>query len=256
MAADGSNQVRLTDDKTDDITPAWSNDGKQIAWSRAREIWAMNADGSGKTQVTFNTFGDFRPTWSPDGSRIAFRSTRSFAPGIYVINVDGTGEQWLSNDLSTTNFAPDWSPDGTKIAFTRQNGVFSGHFAIWVMNADGTNPHQLTPDSMEAALPGWSPDGTRILFADAYCTTCGESDLFAMNADGNGITQITDTAENELAKSWSRDSRRIVAELGIVTPSDQHLSKGDIAVIDLATGATVNLTNSAGVSEADPDWAP
>jgi Tol biopolymer transport system component len=259
MAPDGSNQVRLTDDKIDDITPAWSNDGKRIAWSRAGEIWVMNADGSGKNQVTFNTFGDFRPTWSPDASRIAFRSTRSSAPGIYVINVDGTGEQWLSNDLTTTNFAPDWSPDGTKIAFGHQGGVFTGHFSVWVMNADGTNAHQLTPDSMEAGLPGWSPDGSRILFADAFCNTCGESDLFVMNADGTAITQITDTPENELAKSWSRDGRGVVASFALVTPSNSsiaHLSKSDVAIIEVAAGATVNLTDSTGVSEGDADWAP
>jgi Tol biopolymer transport system component len=256
MGADGSNQVRLTDDKIDDITPAWSNDGKEIAWARAGEIWVMNADGSGKSQVTFNAFGDFRPTWSPDGNRLAFRSTRSSAPGIYVINVDGTGEQWLSNDLSTTNFAPDWSPDGREIAFGHQSGVFTGHFSIWVMNADGTNPHQLTPDSMEAGLPGWSPDGSKILFADAFCNTCGESDLFVMNRDGTGVTQLTDTAYNELAKSWSRDGRHVAAGFAVVNPSDSHLLKNDIAVIDVATGATVNLTDSPGVSEGDPDWAP
>ena len=256
MTSDGSNQTRLTDDKIDDITPAWSNDGKKIAWSRAGEIWIMNADGSGKTQVTFNAFGDFRPSWSPDGSRLAFRSTRSSAPGIYVINIDGTGEQWLTDDLTTTNFAPDWSPDGSAIAYSHQGGVFSGHFSVWVMGSDGTNRHQLTPDSMEAGLPGWSPDGSRILFADALCNTCGESDLFVMNGDGTGVTQVTDTAENELAKSWSRDGRRVVAGFAIVTPSDTHLSKGDVAVIDIVSGTTVNLTNSPGVSEGDPDWAP
>jgi Tol biopolymer transport system component len=256
MGADGSNSARLTDDKIDDITPAWSSDGKRIAWARAGEIWVMNADGSGKRQVTFNDFGDFRPTWSPDGNRLAFRSTRASAPGIYVINVDGTGEQWLSNDLTTTNFAPDWSPDGSKIAFGHQGGVFTGHFSVWVMNVDGSNQHQLTADSMEAGLPGWSPDGSKILFADAFCNTCGESDLFVMNGDGTGVTQLTDTAYNELAKSWSRDGRFVVAGFAVVNPSDSHLLKNDIAVIDVATAATVNLTNSPGVSEGDPDWAP
>jgi Tol biopolymer transport system component len=256
MAADGSNQVRLTDDKIDDITPAWSNNGQRIAWSRAGEIWAMNADGSGRTQVTFNDFGDFRPTWSPDGTKLAFRSTRASAPGIYSINLDGSGEQWLTNDLTTTNFAPDWSPDGSKIVFGHQSGVFTGDFSIWVMDADGTDRHQLTADSMEAGLPGWSPDGSKILFADAFCNACGESDLFVMNSDGTGVTQLTDTAYNELAKSWSRDGRRVVAGFAVVNPSDQHLLKNDIAVIEVATGTTLNLTNSPGVSEGDPDWAP
>jgi Tol biopolymer transport system component len=258
MEPDGSNQVRLTDDKVEDITPAWSNDGKRIAWARAGEIWFMNADGSAKTQVTFNNFGDFRPSWSPDGSRVAFRSTRPFAPGIYVINLDGTGELWLSNDLSTTNFAPDWSPDGSKIVFGHQSGIFTGVFSVWVMNSDGTDPHQLTPDSMEAGPPGWSRDGSKIVFADAFCNTCGESDLFVMNADGSGITQVTNSPENEIAKSWSRDGHRVVASFATVASSgaQAHLSKSDIAVIEIATGTTVNITNSPGVNEEDADWGP
>jgi Tol biopolymer transport system component len=101
-------------------------------------------------------------------------------------------------------------------------------------------------------------DGSKIVFADAFCNTCGESDLFVMNADGSGITQVTNSPENEIAKSWSRDGHRVVASFATVASSgaQAHLSKSDIAVIEIATGTTVNITNSPGVNEEDADWGP
>jgi Tol biopolymer transport system component len=74
---DGSNQVRLTDDKIEDVFPSWSPDGKKIAWTRGGlspdgEIWVMNTDGSGKRQITFNGFDDAQARVSPDGSKIVF----------------------------------------------------------------------------------------------------------------------------------------------------------------------------------------
>ncbi len=257
MEADGSNAVNLTNDGIADVFPAWSSDGKKIAWTRGGrgpegEIWVMDADGSGKTQITFNAFSDYNATWSPDGSRIAFRSFRGGNRDIYVMNSDGSGEQRLTDDPAS-DFGPDWSPDGTRIAWT---SIRNGHSAIYTMTADGGDVRKLTPDEMAAALPGWSPDGNRIVFADGFCDTCGESDVFVMNADGTGIMQITDSPENELGKSWSRDGARVVVDFSTLTPSGRHLSKGDIAIIDVASGATLNLTASLGTSDEHPDWSP
>jgi Tol biopolymer transport system component len=249
MRPDGSNHVRLTDDKTDDQIPAWSPNGKKIAWTRVGDgIWVMNADGSGKRQITFNA-SDTGATWSPDGSRIAFRSIRGGNRDIYVINVDGTNEQRLTDDPSL-DVSPDWSPDGTKIGFTSER---SGTCAVYTMNPDGSNVQKLTPDSMHAARPGWSPDGSHLIFSDNFCVNV-ESDLFVMDPDGGEITQVTDSPENELSKSWSPDGTRVVADFAKVTPNG--LSKGEIAVIDVSSGATVNLTNSPNNSEGDPDWSP
>ena len=257
MAPDGTNARNLTNDKVEDDFPVWSQNGKQIAWARGgrgpqAEIWVMNADGSGKRQVTSNTFDDYNPTWSPDGSEIAYRSFRGNNRDIYAIRVDGTGERRLTDDPAS-DYAPDWSPDGARIAFTSSR---SGANAIYSMQADGSDVQQLTPDYLNAALPGWSPSGDRIAFSDGFCDLCSESDQFVMNADGTGITQVTDSAENELGKSWSRDGASIVMDFSTLTPSEKHLSKGDIAVTDVVSGATVNLTNTTGISEEHPDWSP
>jgi Tol biopolymer transport system component len=258
MRSDGSGLARLTNDKVPDELAEWSPNRKQIAWTRggelspAGEIWVMNADGTGRRQVTSNTFSDNAVAWSPDGRQLAYRSDRDGNRDIYVIGVDGTNERQLTTDPAT-DWLPDWSPDGTRITFTRTSER-SGVSAIYTMSsADGSDVRQLTDDSLGAGLSVYSPDGSRIAFADNLAGP-GEKDVWVMNADGSGLRQVTNTADLELPHSWSPDGTRVAAEFARVTQST--VGKGDIAVVTVATAATVNLTNTSGVTEDGPDWQP
>ena len=96
MDADGTNPRRLTNNLRQDTDPAWSPDGKRIAYTstidRNQEIYVMDAD-EGKPRRLTNS-GDvhihnWKPSWSPDGKRIAFVSERDGNQEIYVINADG-----------------------------------------------------------------------------------------------------------------------------------------------------------------------
>ena len=256
MRSDGTGLARLTNDKVPDELAEWSPNRKQIAWTRggeespAGEIWVMNADGTGRRQVTSNAFSDNAVSWSPDGRQLAYRSDRDGNWDIFVIGVDGTNERRLTTDLAS-DFVPDWSPDGTRITFSRIRGGVS---AVYTMSAtDGSDVRQLTDNSLGAGLSVYSPDGSRIAFADNFAGS-GENDVWVMNADGSGLRQVTNTANLELPQSWSPDGTRVAAEFHRVISG--RVGKGDIAVVTVATGATVNLTNTNGVTEEGPDWQP
>jgi Tol biopolymer transport system component len=102
MNADGSGSRRLTHNRAFDGEPAWSPDGRKIAFQSTKtiggnkEIYVMNADGSGKRNLTRNPAMDGRPSWSPDGRRIAFVSNRDGRLEAHVMNADGSGQRNLT----------------------------------------------------------------------------------------------------------------------------------------------------------------
>jgi TolB protein len=100
MNADGSGSRRLTHNAAYDAEPAWSPDGRTIAFRSTRngnrDIYVMNADGSGKRNLTRNPAQDGSPSWSPDGRRIAFVSDRDGRLEAHVMNADGSGQRNLT----------------------------------------------------------------------------------------------------------------------------------------------------------------
>jgi dipeptidyl aminopeptidase/acylaminoacyl peptidase len=128
---DGSGLERLTHNSAYDYDPAWSPDGKRVAFSSNRgpaegsaatEVFVMNADGSRVRRVTEAPGDNWDPTWSPSGARIAFQTNRNVTDedpintDIYSVRIDGTGEKRLTSNTSS-DLQPDWSADGTRIAF-------------------------------------------------------------------------------------------------------------------------------------------
>ncbi|HET7240573.1 MAG TPA: hypothetical protein VFI77_05410, partial [Gemmatimonadales bacterium] len=154
--ADGTGSVRLTTGAA--FQPAWSPDGTRIAFVtlEGKDLFVINPDGTGEMNLTQGLSENDGPAWSPDGSRIAFGTTPPSGSDteIAVINRDGSGQVILTSPPGF-DFQPVWSPDGTKIVFTRSE--LSGDSEIYVMNADGSNPINVSnrPATLETG-PDWN----------------------------------------------------------------------------------------------------
>lgn len=190
----GGKEQRLTRTGKDSL-PAWSPDGKLIAFASTRdgnsEIYVMEADGSGQRRLTKDSAPDAYPSWSPDGTRIMFTRGRqgdAESTDLYEMNADGTGVRQLTRDGASSDGS--WSPDGKLIVFWSDRDLASG---IFVMNADGSTARHLTTDFDAAWHPDWSPDGEAILFVGSRDDpTTGDEDtsIYRMTAEGGDPTKI------------------------------------------------------------------
>jgi TolB protein len=199
MNADGSQQRNLTGRPGQDYSPAWSPDGRRIAFASVRggltpSIWVMNADGARQRRLT-RLSGEY-PAWSPDGRAIAF-DRLTFGPtgwDIWTVNADGSHSRSLIASTADEQGAA-WSPDGKAIAYGSSRGAQAGYKRIWLANTNGSDQHLLT--NRVGERPAWSRRGTYLLF------TAGG--IFVVRPDGSGLRSVPAQVAGEAALAdWTR----------------------------------------------------
>lgn len=142
--------VRLTFNPALEVSPSWSPNGWEIAFTSDRtgypQVYVMDKDGAGLRRLTWVGAYNDQASWSPAGDRIAFaRQAGDFQ--ILTISPDGGDEKWIGPGEQ-----PKWSPDGRHLVFIRRFGPRSD---IWISRADGTGARQVTFKG-DATQPAWS----------------------------------------------------------------------------------------------------
>jgi Tol biopolymer transport system component len=210
--ADGTGEAKnLTNNTADDVFPAWSFDGKKIAFSSDRDgvqnIYVMDADGKNVKQITQEKEICRAPAWSPDGKKIVFtRHVEGQSPDLFIMDADGKNMVNLTNDPGYDADAA-WSPDGKKILFTSLRGGNQG-FHLYTMDPDGKNLKELTTEDNGQGFvyPAWSPDGKKI----AYAHPMGDAlEVFLVDADGKNQKQLSKQGGQNSYAAWSPDGTKI-----------------------------------------------
>ena len=161
----------------------------------------------------------------------------------------------LTKGRHNVNHSPVVSPDGTKIAFTSYRDE---NFEIYVMDADGKNPKNLTLHLDDDTSPAWSPDGTKIAFGSRQVREdiLNHSDIFVMKADGTdriNLTRNPHAFNND--PSWSPDGNEIAysafSNVDRVGPGTTHI---DIFVMNADGTQPRRLTEDAPLN-IQPSWS-
>jgi Tol biopolymer transport system component len=216
------NAVRLTaDNPSEDVEPAFSPDGEQIAFRSGRDgggIFLMTASGESVRRLT--DFG-FSPSWAPDGAEIVVAPAGFTTPtglfasthGLSIVNVKSGQARPLAIDGRTMQ--PAWAPGGARIAYWGVRGQ-SGQRDIWTVAADGSDAVgggvQVTQDSALDWSPTWSPDGRYLYFSSTRGGTMNLWRTLIDERSGRVLGEpepITTPSTWSGALSFSRDGLRL-----------------------------------------------
>lgn len=201
-------RLRLTETDSNERTPKWSPDGRQLVFASDRdgnrEIYVMDIARDRLDNLTQHPAPDWQPAWSPDGARIAFSSYRDGDWEVYVINIDGTNLVRLTQH-EANDFSPTWSPDGSRLLFVSRR---QGDADLFTIDLDTLELVQLTRSEMDEYDPAWSPDGQWI----AFVTQIGrQSDIFVMRADGSDPVNLTNSSyANDFQPVWTRYAEELI----------------------------------------------
>jgi len=249
----GGDPVRLTFvDKTIEGL-AWTSDGKELVFSSeqgetGRPILLRVSASGGNPSPVVERSGDavFDPAISSHGNRLAFAQL-SYDFNIYRVEVTDQpgGHRKASTPTmlissTRTESDPRYSPDGRKIVFISNR---SGNSNMWVCDADGKNPTQLT-DGRYVDTPSWSPDGRLIAFNSVVS---GNSDIYTIGSDGGVVRRLTSDPSAETTPSWSPDGNWLYF-------SSTRTGRAEVWKMPAAGGAAVQLTRGGGfnpVASAD-----
>lgn len=209
--------------------PDRSKYGNKYIWPlySGYDIFVADLKGNITKQLTNSPGYDAEATVSPDGKTMLFTSTRNGDIDLFTMDLKSGLVKQITNQLGYDGGA--WySPDGTKIIWRAsrpttaedvkeykdllsENLVAPTKMEVWIANADGSNPKQVSNLGQANWAPAYMPDSKTIIFASNHEYKRGfPFNLYTMNEDGSSLTKISRDKGFDAFPMFSTDGKKIV----------------------------------------------
>jgi TolB protein len=207
MDQDGANVRYLSDGKSIVLTPRFSPNRQEITYmsyeSGQPRVYLLQIE-TGQRELVGNFPGmTFAPRFSPDGQKVIMSLMRDDGnSNIFAMDLRSRATTRLTDSIAIDT-SPSYSPDGSQIVFTSDRGGGSGRSQIYVMGADGSNPHRISFGDGVYSTPVWSPRGDLIAFTKQ---SGGQFQIGVMRTDGSG-ERILSTGFQQEGPTWAPNGR-------------------------------------------------
>jgi len=245
MDYDGENVKRLTDDKSIDLLPRFSPDGRRIAYTSYKDgnpdLFLVDLE-TAKVSTLSNEQGlNIAGGFSPDGTKLLMTLSRGKSPNLFLKDLASGTVTRLTSHFGADS-TPTFSPDARQAAFVSDR---SGNPQIFVLDLANKQTRRLT-DFNWCDSPAWSPTGEWIAFS-GRANKRDKMDIFLVDVTGNQIRQLTHGEGSNEDPTWSPDGR-------LLAFSSTRGGRAQIFVMD-ADGSAPRLAADVPGASSTPHWS-
>jgi TolB protein len=242
---DGSEKFQVTNNRTINLSPSWTADGRSILYSSFKDrnqtlyLFELASGNERKIAPRSGRYLGGKP--SPDGQYIAATLETGGNTNLYLLDRSGTVVRRLTDDPGI-EVSPSWSPDGKQLVFVSDR---SGSPQLYIMDLASGKTRRLTYSGSYNTSPEWSPKGDKI----AYTGRVGSRfAIFTISADGGDPRKLTSESSDSEDPTWAPDGR-------FVAFSSNRAGKYHLYVMQ-ATGDNQRRLTGSGGDDTKPSWSP
>lgn len=227
------------------ISPAWSPDGRELAYvsfeTQKAVVWVQDVSTGARRRVADFKGSNSAPAWSPDGKQLAVALSREGLTQLFVMSREGGTPRRLTSSPSIDT-EPVYSPDGNQIYFVSDR---SGGPQIYrVASAGGSSPERVSFSGNYNISPALSPDGKQL----AYVTRQGNAFRVVLQELPAGAPQVlTDTSDDE-SPSFAPNGRLLLYAT--------RQQGRDVLMTSTLDGKIKTRLLSSGGDMREPTWGP